>query len=179
MERPASAAVIVPEGEAVPPTDVLPEDEVRRLPPMLFGRIRWAKGLRSPIGEVSSGFAIRVEEHTVSQFQIGTGGIETKLGTGIWKTITESAPCRSLPDEGDRHVVGFDVPDVHLTAFPDGMYRVTPTLTGKWSKSLVQVRLGFRRIEPRFESVRLTPDHQIRYVDFEVVQEPWRLGPFG
>jgi hypothetical protein len=163
----------------VPPTDALPLEEIRRLPPMLFGRIRWAKSLGAPIGDPCRGFSILVEEHTVSQFRVGPGGIEVIPGTGIWKMVTASAPCRSLPDEGDRYVIGFDVPDVHLNAFPDGKYRITPTVTGKWSRSPIQVLLGYKRIEPRSVYVSLTEDQHIRSVDFEVVHEPWRIHPFG
>lgn len=148
------------------------DDEVYRLGPMLFGRIRWAKGLGSPVGS-SSGFTVLAEEHTASQFRVGTGGIEVIPGTGIWKTIDESLPCRRLPDEGDQHVVGFTVPGVHLTAFPDGAYRVTPSLSGKWSRPWLQRRLGFRRIEPRSHTVTLTQGQHIRSVDFEVVYQPW------
>jgi hypothetical protein len=158
----------------------LTQDEVHRLPPMLFGRIRWARGLGAPVGQPCSGFTIVVEEHTASQFRIGPGGvIEVIPGTGIWKTTTGSAPCRTLPDEGDKHVVGFDVPDVHLNAFPDGTYRVTPTVTGKWTTSSIQVKLGIKGMEPRSQYASLTEDQHIRNLDFEVVREPWRLSPFG
>jgi hypothetical protein len=164
----------------VQPTEAMSQDEIQRLPPMLFGRIRWAKGLGAPVGGPGSGFTILVEEHTVSQYQIGPGGvIEVKPGTGVWKTTTTSAPCRALPDEGDMHVVGFDVPDPHLNGFPDGKYRVTPTLTGKWTTSSVQVWLGTKRMEPRFDEASLTEGQHIRNLDFEVVREPWRLRPFG
>ena len=162
------------------PTDALSQDAVHRLPPMLFGRIRWAKGLGAPVGDPCSGFTILVEEHTVSQFRNGPGGVpEVIPGTGIWKTIAASAPCRTLPDEGDRYVVGFDVPDVHLNAFPDGQYRVTPTVTGKWTTSPLQVRLGTKRMEPRSYSAALTEGQHIRNLDFEVVREPWRLPLLG
>lgn len=112
-------------------------------------------------------------EHTVSQFRVGVAGIEVIPGTGIWKTISDALPCHALPDEGDMHVVGFSVPDVHLNAFPDGAYRVTPTLSGKWSRSLLQRRLGFRQVEPRSYVVALTEGQHIRSVDFEVVHQPW------
>ena len=163
----------------MPPEDTLSQDAVHRLPPMLFGRIRWAGGTGSPVGEPCSGFTVLVEEHTASQFRIGPGGVEVIPGTGIWKTVTQSATCRALPDEGGRRVVGFDVPDVHLNAFPDGKYRVTPTVTGRWDTSGILVRLGSRRMEPRSVYVSLTPGQHIRNLDFEVVHEPWRLRPSG
>jgi hypothetical protein len=57
--------------------------------------------------------------------------------------------CRSLPDEGDRHVVGFEIPDVHLfKIYGDGRYRITPTLTGNWSEPSIQILHGFRLIVP-------------------------------
>jgi len=156
----------------VPPFDPMSDAEVFGLPPMLYGRIRWAKGLGTPVGEPSSGFAVLAEEHTVSQFREGVGGIEVIPGTGIWKTLA-TVPCRDLPDEGDMHVVGFEVPDVHLNAFPDGAYRLTPTMTGKWSGSPLQAMMGFRRIDPRSYIGSLTQGRHIRAVDFEVVHQPW------
>lgn len=112
-----------------------------------------------------------MEEHTASQFRIGPGGaIEVIPGTGLWKTTAQSAPCPPLPDEGDMHVVGFDVPDVHPSAFPDGKYRVTPTVTGKWTTSSLQVKLGTKRIEPPYHHASLTQGQHIRNLDFEVVR---------
>ena len=154
---------------------VLSEDAVLRLPPMLFGRIRWKKSLGGPVGDPSTGFRVLSEEHTVSQFRMGAGGPEVIPGTGIWKPAV-SVPCRAAPDEDDRHVVAFEVPDVHLNGFPDGKYRVTAALSGNWGESLVQVTLGFKRIEPMAFHVSLTKDHHIVSLDFEVVQEPWRWG---
>ena len=153
--------------------DAMLYDEVHRLGPMLFGRIRWAKGLGSPVGEPSSGFTVHAEERTASQFREGSGGIEVIPGTGVWRTIADALPCQHLPDEGDLHVVGFTVPDVHLNGFPDGAYRVTPTLSGKWSRPALQLRIGFRRVEPRSYAVSLTQGGHIRSVDFEVVYQPW------
>ena len=164
----------------MPPSDVLSQDEVRRLPPMLFGRIRWPKGFGAPAGAPCTGFRILVEEHTASQFRAGPGGQpEVIPGTGIWRTVTESAPCRSLPDEGDWNVLGFDVPDVHLNKFPDGGYRIKPTLTGNWSEPSIQIVLGFRRIEPLSHQLSLTEGNQVRSVDFEVVHEPLLYRTFG
>jgi hypothetical protein len=69
------------------------------------------------------------------------------------------------PDEGDMHVVAFNVPDVHLSGFPDGKYRVKAELTGNWSESLLHLRLGFRRIEPVAFQVSLTKDHHLVSLD--------------
>jgi hypothetical protein len=47
----------------MPPTEALSLDAVHRLPPMLFGRIRWDKGLGAAIGDPCSGCTVLVEEH--------------------------------------------------------------------------------------------------------------------
>lgn len=157
----------------MPISEVLSSEAVLRLPPMLFGRIRWSKGLGSPVGDPCSGFTILVQEHTASQFRKGASGPEVIPGTGIWKAA-ESVPCSAAPDEGDMHVVRFNVPDVHLNVFPDGKYRVTAQLTGNWAESRIQAMLGFRRIEPLAFYVALTKDSHFSSVDFEIIQEPWR-----
>jgi hypothetical protein len=141
---------------------------------MLFGRVRWSKSLGAPVGDPGSGFRILVQEHTASQFREGAGGPEVVPGTGIWRPA-ESVPCSPAPDEGDMHVVRFNVPDVHLNAFPDGKYRVSAELTGNWAESRLQAMLGFRRIEPIAFYVVLTKDNHLSSVDFEVIQEPWRF----
>jgi hypothetical protein len=156
-----------------PSSKVLTAGAVAKLPPMLFGRIRWSKGYGSPVGDPASGFRILVEEHTASQFRIGSAGPEVIPGTGIWKVTTPSAPCSAAPDEGDMHVVRFSVPDVHLNAFPDGKYRIKPVLTGNWGQSRIQTMLGFKQIEPLSYYVTLTPERHIVSVDFDVVQHAW------
>jgi hypothetical protein len=35
-----------------------------QIAPMIFGRIRWDKGMGSPVGDSASGFKVRVEEQT-------------------------------------------------------------------------------------------------------------------
>jgi hypothetical protein len=161
----------------MPKTKILTNAEVLRLPPMLFGSIRWNKGLGSPVGSPCSGFKVVVDEHTVSRFRIGPAGPEVIPGTGIWKNVEQSAPCSAAPDEGDMHVVTFSVPDVHLNGFPDGKYRVSVELTGNWSESRLQTMLGYKRIDPSSWYVSLTKDHHIVKVDFEVVHEAWRFHP--
>ena len=161
-----------------PRSKVLTDKEVLALPPMLFGRIRWQKGLGAPVGDPTTGFKVTCQEHTVSKFQFGPNGREVVPGTGIWKSPV-TVPCTNAPDEGDMHVVRFDVPDVHLNGFPDGKYRVRAELTGNWSSTPIQKFLGFRRIEPLSFHVSLTDGHHLVSLDFEVVPEPLRLHAFG
>ena len=163
----------------MPTSKFLSAGEVAKLPPMLFGKIRWNKGYGSPVGDSCSGFRIFVEEHTASQFRIGPDGPEVIPGTGIWKVTTASAPCWAAPDEGDMHVVRFSVPDVHLNVFPDGKYRIKPELTGNWAQSRIQQMLGYKQIEPLAYYVSLTKDRHIVSVDFEVTQHAWGLHVSG
>ncbi len=74
-------------------------------------------------------------------------------------------------------MVAFSVPDVHLTGFPDGKYRVSAELTGNWGESRLQSMLGYRRIEPLAYYVSLTKDQHLVPLDFEVIHEPWRWRP--
>ncbi len=157
----------------MPTSKFLSAGEVAKLPPMLFGKIRWNKGYGSPVGDPCSGFRISVDEHTVSKFRFGPSGPERDPNTGIWKVATASAPCSAAPDEGVMHVVSFNVPDVHLNDFPDGKYRVKAELTGNWGQSGIQAMLGFKRIEPLSYHVSLTTDRHIVSLDFEVVQHAW------
>lgn len=156
---------------------VLTRDQILDLPPMLFGSIRWQKGLGAPVGDPCGAFRVLVEEHTVSQFRIGPGGRpEVIPGTGIWKA-PELADCWSAPDEGDMHVVRFNARDVHLNAFPDGKYRITVELTGNWGTprqgdpAFLQRFLGFRKIEPMAYYVSLKDKDHIVSLDFEVVND--------
>jgi len=160
----------------MPKADILTTADVLRLPPMIYGRIRWNKSMGSPVGDPATGFRVFSEEHTTTQFRMGRSGPEPIPGTGIWKAAV-AVPCSTAPDEGDMHVVRFFVPDVHLNAFPDGKYRVRAELTGNWGDSLVQVRIGYRRIDPLSFHLALTKDHQIGSVDFEVIYEPWHWRP--
>ena len=160
----------------MPKGDKLTQAAVRRLPPMLWGRIRWHKSMGSPVGDTATGFRVRAEEHTATQFRIGPHGPEPIPGTGVWRAPV-TVPCIAAPDEGDMHVVAFHVPDVHLTTFPDGKYRVRAELTGNWADPLLQVRIGYRRVEPIAFYVVLTPERHLQAVDFEVVYEPWRWHP--
>ncbi|HJU60683.1 MAG TPA: hypothetical protein VJ864_01455, partial [Candidatus Binatia bacterium] len=129
-------------------------------------------------GDLCSGFNIRVEEHTATQFRIGAGGnYEPIPGTGIWKDVVDALSCRELADEGDYHKLSFQVWGLHLNAFPDGRYRITPTLKGIWSRPANPVLFfGSRTIEPQSFSVVLKKDDHIQSVEFELVQRPRPLG---
>jgi hypothetical protein len=160
-----------------PRSKALTEKEVFALPPMIFGTIRWPKGLGAPVGDPATGFRVSCQEHTASQFRIGAGGIEVIPGTGIWLAPV-GVPASAAPDEGDLHVVRFGVPDVHLNMFPDGEYRISVELTGNWSETPIARMLGYRRIDPPAVYVALDKSHHIAGVNFEVQQEPWRfVGP--
>ena len=90
--------------------------ELMGLPPTIFGVIRWKKYIGRPAGHLCSGFNIRVEEHTATQFRaVGGGKYEPILGTGIWKDVNDSLVCREMADEGDYHKLGFQVwgRDIH------------------------------------------------------------------
>ena len=141
---------------------ILTDDELLRLPPMILGTIRWRKYIGQPAGDYCSGFNIRVEEHTATEFRaVGGGKYERIPGTGIWKDVVDALSCRALPDEGDDHVLGFHVtgPRIHLNAFPDGMYRITPTLRGRWRASLLVFAAGYRDVEPSSAYVELKKDN--------------------
>jgi hypothetical protein len=155
--------------------DTVSFDELVALPPTIFGVIRWKKYIGRPAGHLCSGFNIRVEEHTATQFRaLGGGKYEPIPGTGIWKDVNDSLVCREMPDEGDYHKLGFQVSgrDIHLNAFPDGQYRITPSLTGMWTRPTPVVLLGSRVIEPKSAYVVLKKDDHIQSVEFELVQRP-------
>ena len=160
--------------------DTVSIEDLVALPPMIFGIIRWSKYSGRPTGDMCSGFNIRVEEHTATQFRaVGGGKYEPIPGTGIWKDVVDSLSCRELADEGDYHKLSFQVwgRGIHLNAFPDGQYRITPTLKGTWSRPTNSVVFfGARTVEPKSASVVLKKDDHIKSVEFEVVQHPrpWR-----
>jgi hypothetical protein len=151
-------------------------DELVALPPTIFGIIRWSKYIGRPPGDLCSGFNIRVEEHTATQFRaVGGGKYEPIPGTGIWKDVVDALSCRELTDEGDYHKLSFQIwgRGIHLNAFPDGMYRITPTLKGTWSRANPVVTFfGSRIIEPKSASVVLKKDNHIQSVEFELVHRP-------
>jgi hypothetical protein len=161
-----------------PRPKALTESDVMRLPPMIWGVIRWPKGLGAPVGDAASGFVVTCQEHTATQFRIGPAGPEPIPGTGVWKSAV-TVPCAAAPDEGNLHVVRFSVPGVHLNAFPDGKYRVVAELTGNWSESRIDRMLGYRRIDPPAWYVSLTKANHLVSVDFVVVHEAWRASFAG
>jgi len=135
------------------------------LPPTIFGIIRWKKYIGRPLGDLCSGFNIRVEEHTATQFRaVGGGKYEPIPGTGIWKDVVDSVSCWDLPDEGDSHQLSFQISGrgIHLNAFPDGQYRITPTRRGVWSRANPVVLFGYRTIEPKSASIVLKKDDHIK-----------------
>jgi hypothetical protein len=159
--------------------DAVSIDELVALPPTIFGIIRWKKYIGRPTGDLCSGFNIRVEEHTATQFRaVGGGKYEPIPGTGIWKDVVDALSCRELADEGDYHKLSFQIwgRGIHLNAFPDGQYRITPTVKGMWSRPNPVVLFGSRTIEPQSASVVLKKDDHIQSVEFELVQRPrpWR-----
>ena len=93
--------------------------ELEGLPPMIFGVIRWNKYIGRPAGDLCSGFNIRVEEHTATQYRaLGGGKYEAIPGTGIWKDVVDPLSCRESPDEGDYHKLSFQIwgRGIHLNA---------------------------------------------------------------
>ena len=83
-----------------------------------------------------------------------------------------------MPDEDGYHKLSFQIwgRGIHLNAFPDGMYRITPTLKGAWSRANpVQLIFGARTIEPKSASVILKKEDHIGSVEFELVQRPRSL----
>jgi len=87
----------------MPKGDKLSQTAVLKLPPMLWGHIRWNKIMGSPVGDPATGFRVFAEEHTATQFRIGRAGPEPIPGTGVWKPAV-SVPCWTAPDEGSMHL---------------------------------------------------------------------------
>ena len=75
---------------------------------------------------------------------------------GIWKDVADSLYCRDLPDQGDCHMLSFQICGcpIHLNAFPDGQYRITSTLKVRWTPGSVVVLFGYRTMEPKMASGR-------------------------
>jgi hypothetical protein len=152
-------------------------EQLARLSPSIIGTIRWKSTVGKPSGELCDGFSILVEEHTSTQFRaVGGGKYEPIPGTGIWKVIAESVACRDLSSEDDHYAVGFHITGLHLTAFPDGQYRVTPSLQGTWRPGGILALLARRVIEPISASIILTDDKRIQSVEFEVVRRSFFSG---
>jgi hypothetical protein len=154
--------------------EILSFEQVFRLPPMILGVIRWERHIGEPSGSRCGGFHILVEERTATQFRVGSGGRPEPIpGTGIWKTLSSPVRCFDLPDEGEYRGVQFYIAGLNLNAFPDGGYRVAPTLKGGWRSSRF-LNLGFRTVEPFAQYVVLKEGQHIQNVEFEVVHHSWR-----
>jgi hypothetical protein len=162
------------------------EKSVNFLPPLVFVTIRWKKAIGSPLGDPCSGFGIVVEEHTMTEYQVGSSGLnEPKPGTGKWHSVAASALCSLQPDEGENHVVKFTIRDLHLVSpTQDDGYRIHPQLTGKWVNTPFWRSdgrsffgsLGFRQILPIGWRFKLTPQSRVINLDFDVVRRllsPW------
>ena len=61
--------------------DTVSIEDLVALPPTIFGIIRWSKYIGRPPGDLCSGFNIRVEEHTATQFR----AIEPKSASVVLK----------------------------------------------------------------------------------------------
>jgi len=152
-------------------------EQLSRLPPSIIGTIRWKSGIGKPTGELCDGFSFLVEEHTATQFRdVGGGKYEPIPGTGIWKVVTDSVACRTLSTGDDHYAVGFHITGLHLTAFPDGQYRITPSLNGAWQPVGILALLARRVIEPMSASVILTDDKRIQSVEFDVIRRSFFSG---
>jgi hypothetical protein len=160
------------------PMSSLAFEEIVRLPPMIFGKIRWKKSMGRPRGNPCSAFDIQVDEHTATEFvDIGGGKYDDKPGTGIWKTVEGSVVCKGLSEEGDYHALRFQVTGLHYNAYLDGHYRVTPRLTGVWGASgLFSLLSGFRLIEPLSDTAMLTKAAPVATREFEVFRRSWFSG---
>jgi hypothetical protein len=152
-------------------------EQLVALPPTIFGIIRWTKYVGDPSDDRCGGFSILLEEHSATQFRdVGGGNYEPIPGTGIWKVLSDSLSCRALSDQGDDHVISFQITGLHLNAFPDGRYRITPVLRGNWRPSGLLAAFGYRAIEPRSASVTLKKDDHLQSIEFEVVRRSWFSG---
>lgn len=150
-------------GHMLSPGDIL------KLPPMIFGTIRWKKGVGDPIGKKCGGFDFLVEERTPTQFRVGPNGPEPIPGSSRWITLADAVTCFEAADEGDVHSVLFQVRGLHLNVVPDGAYRITPKLKGTWSPP-PRFLFGYRVIEPVAYFVALYPSTPTPHIDFEVVR---------
>lgn len=159
------------------PLPLLTLEQLLRFPPTILGTIRWKKSVGAPAGDYCSGFDIRVEEHTTTDYLDGGGGQAIPdEGTGIYKPVPDSVTCRPGADYGDEHSVSFQVTGLHFNAFPDGFYRITPTLKGNWRPSGLLAPLVFRLVEPFSDRMALTEDAPVKHCAFEVTRRGWFSG---
>jgi hypothetical protein len=152
-------------------------EQLFRLPPMIFGIIRWKNTVGKPTGDPYAALDIRVEEHTATEYvDVGGGHYAPKPGTGIWKVVLDSVSCRILADQGDDHAISFQSTGLHFNAPLDGGYRISPSLKGNWGPSGIFAGLGYRAIEPISVYVALNTDHPVQSCEFEVVRRSWFSG---
>ncbi len=159
------------------PLPILSLEQLLRLPPMIVGTIRWKRSVGEPKGNLCAGFDIRVEEHTATEYRDAGGGhYVPEPGTGIIKLLSDSVSCRARADQGDDHVISFQVSGLHFNMPFDGYYRITPNLNGNWRPSGIFAAVGYRAIEPISAIVVLKKDAPVQSVEFEVVRHSWFSG---
>ncbi len=159
------------------PVPTLSLEELVRLPPMIVGIIRWKGSVGQPEGDPCAGFNIRVEEHTATEYRDAGGGhFVPEPGTGIFKLIPDSVSFRSGADQGDDHVISFQVSGLHVNMPLDGYYRITPNLQGNWRPSMTLAVVGYRTIEPVSANAVLKKDAPVQNVEFEVIRRSWFSG---
>ncbi len=146
-------------------------EQVLRLRPSIVIIIRWNSSVGQPRGDWCSGFQILVEERTPTTF-VDKGGGLYEPRPGRWKLVTDSPACRPHSAEGEGPGVTAHAAGLHLNMFPDGCYRITPTLRGAWSPSGLFAALFNRRIEPASAQVMLKDGNPIQTVEFEVIRTP-------
>ncbi|MEK6753757.1 MAG: hypothetical protein AABZ00_15985 [Chloroflexota bacterium] len=158
------------------PLPILSLEELLRLPPMIFGTIRWKISVGKPTGDPCASFDIQVEEHTATEFRdAGGGNIIPEPGTGIFKLVSNSVSCWAQADQGDEHIIKFKVSGLHFNMPFDGYYRITPRLRGNWRPSGI-FAIGYRTIEPISANVVLKKDDPTQSCEFEVVRRSWFSG---
>ena len=159
------------------PLPILSLEQILRLPPMIVGIIRWKRSVGEPPGDPCAGFDIRVEEHTATEYvDAGGGHIVPEPGTGIFKLVSDSVSCQARADQGDDHVISFQVSGLHFNMPFDGYYRITPNLKGNWRPSGIFAPVGYRAIEPISANVGLKKDAPVQSLEFEVVRRSWFSG---
>jgi hypothetical protein len=153
-------------------SDHISVDDIEKIPPMIFGTIRWKANIGGPVGDYCQGFDVLVEERTPTQFRVGPSGIEPVPGSSHWKVIPDAVTCYTNADVNGVHAISFRAWGLHLNFPPDGTYRVTPTLKGGWRPSGIFSR-GYRVIDPIKYYVTLRPSSRFQHIEFEVLQRSW------
>jgi len=150
-------------------------DVLLRLPPRIFGTIRWKKSIGKPPGDLCSAFEIKVEEHTATEFRDAGGGVYLpEPGTGIFKSVPESVSCWTRAEEENYYSIGFQVSGLHFNMPFDGYYKITPVLKGSWPSSIFAI--GYRVVDPPSIRFYLKEDDRVQSGEFEVRLRSWFLG---